>query len=291
MKSRYTVKECYRILNIESGCDWKQLRKAYKIQIQKWHPDRFEEGSEKKQAADDKIKHINAAFQQLSEYYKKHGELPAIEEPQQAAQPAQPKPETKRPQPTPRTKPADYSPPKTPPVTPEKKKPVFLAVIIASLLVYIFIEFVPEETPVKKPTPTSIEQQYEQIRNQKQSITQQRLQNKTISDKQTRDQLTTQKNRTDKIDPADIILDEEEEFFTHGSSVGEVITVQGPPTKIIGDVWYYDQSTVTFHEGHVITWHREPGSPIKAGLLLPKIKKDQKKKKKDQKDSILDIND
>ena len=67
MKRKYSYDECYRILNTKPNCSWDELRKAYKIQIQKWHPDRFQEGTSKKDAAEEKIKDINRSEEHTSE--------------------------------------------------------------------------------------------------------------------------------------------------------------------------------------------------------------------------------
>ena len=271
MTQKFTYGDCYKVLNTRAGCSWSELRKAYKVQIQKWHPDRFKDGSTKKEAAEEKIKVLNAAYQQLSKYYKKHNALPAIEPVKEKVAP-KPKVSPKKQQPAEPAKAATHKPETKIPADKEKKKPVFIVIIVISAFIYAGIKLVPED----------------QQNNAKQEISHLKNTDKLSSSntakirpsKQTTDILSSNKKTRakDKINPEDIIFAENEEFFTYGSSIGEVISIQGPPTKTRDDVWHYGKSKVYFHEGMVIRWKRSPGDPIKAGLLLPKIKKDTKSK-------------
>ena len=56
MASKLSYSECYKILKVTPDYRWDEVRKSYKLSIQKWHPDRFEDGSAKKKAANEKIK-------------------------------------------------------------------------------------------------------------------------------------------------------------------------------------------------------------------------------------------
>jgi hypothetical protein len=40
-------------------------------------------------------------------------------------------------------------------------------------------------------------------------------------------------------------------FFTVGSTADEVLAVQGTPTSIRGNLWYYQMSSVLFRKGKV----------------------------------------
>ena len=40
-------------------------------------------------------------------------------------------------------------------------------------------------------------------------------------------------------------------YFTLGSTKNEVIAVQGTPSSIVGETWYYEHSTVSFYNGRV----------------------------------------
>ena len=95
MQQRYTYAECYRILDVNPACSWDELRRAYKVQIHLWHPDKFADKTAEKAAADDKIKGITTAHQQLVVFYREHGKLPASEV--VVAPRKLPQPERKRP--------------------------------------------------------------------------------------------------------------------------------------------------------------------------------------------------
>ncbi len=43
-------------------------------------------------------------------------------------------------------------------------------------------------------------------------------------------------------------------YFTTGSSLGEVHSIQGIPTRIEGDTWYYGDAKVVFLNGKVSSW-------------------------------------
>lgn len=71
--SDYT--KIYSILGVFQDDGWEMVRGAYKKQIKRWHPDRFQDPSHRK-IAEEKSKEINHAYQKLSEYYEKFGVLP-----------------------------------------------------------------------------------------------------------------------------------------------------------------------------------------------------------------------
>lgn len=65
----------YSTLGVFQDDGWEMVRAAYKKQIKRWHPDRFQEPAHRK-IAEEKSKEINHAYQKLSEYYEKFGVLP-----------------------------------------------------------------------------------------------------------------------------------------------------------------------------------------------------------------------
>lgn len=243
MKRRYSYIDCYRILNIEPGCSWDELRKAYRIQIQKWHPDRFPEESAEKLAADDKIKCITSANQQLVAYYRKQGRLPdpeAASTPSALPRPGRPVHNSTGPTPS-----------QTPPIHSKKSSspsllPIFVLIAIVSYLVWNYTPYThpPVATP-KKTEPLKNESREATITNQQISPSAgSTANNKIISSN------TAIKSNTD-------------EFITYGSTVGAVISIQGPPTNQIGDTWFYGESEIYFLDGKVIGWRHMPGSTLK----------------------------
>lgn len=65
----------YSTLGVFQDDDWGMIRAAYKNQIKRWHPDRFQDPNHRI-IAEEKSKEINQAYQKLSEYYEKFGTLP-----------------------------------------------------------------------------------------------------------------------------------------------------------------------------------------------------------------------
>lgn len=53
-------------------------------------------------------------------------------------------------------------------------------------------------------------------------------------------------------------------LFAHGSTIGEVYSIQGVPTNTANDVWYYGTSKVYFSNGVVVHWEQTPEHPLKA---------------------------
>src|SRR3989344_7272371 len=68
----------YRILGIQPGVSWKQLRQAYKKLVKTWHPDRCQQVSHQKKLAEEKTKEITQSYKELVEYYKEFGALPLV---------------------------------------------------------------------------------------------------------------------------------------------------------------------------------------------------------------------
>lgn len=51
--------------------------------------------------------------------------------------------------------------------------------------------------------------------------------------------------------------------FRLGSSTWEVVAIQGPPTSVAGQCWFYAQSKVCFSNNRVVGWYNSPKNPLK----------------------------
>ena len=58
--------------------------------------------------------------------------------------------------------------------------------------------------------------------------------------------------------------------FTMGSTVNEVLAIEGTPSDIIGDMYFWGTSSVTFRSGRVIGWQNSPSNPLKVTLASDK---------------------
>lgn len=234
MQQRYTYAECYRILDVNPACSWDELRRAYKVQIHLWHPDKFADKTAEKAAADDKIKGITTAHQQLVVFYREHGKLPAAEV---VVTPRQlPQPERKRPRAAAPSNRSHHTP------TSKKKSGIMPILVSIIIIVNVFWFLAPGDdypTPVTraKPLTTAITADAENLPTQSVPI---------------------------PTEAAEI----DAEFITYGSSIGEVISIQGVPTMDEGNTWYYAESELYFEDGKVTGWRHAPGSKLKTGIAL-----------------------
>lgn len=70
----------YRALEASPDCDWATLRAQYRRLVQGAHPDRISDPDARRHA-EETVKHLNQAFGRLSDYYKRHGDLPRVTPP------------------------------------------------------------------------------------------------------------------------------------------------------------------------------------------------------------------
>lgn len=260
----YSYHDCYKILSIESSCDWPDVRKAYRQKIQKWHPDRITDAAIKS-SAEDKLKELNLAYEQLSAYYKMHGHLPAQEIPRDVvadkgeAKPARSRPQSKS---VPKTdKEVDRNNGSSGPLNISNPSNLLslLVFTVIGLALYTLIDI---ESPDNRSTKDIDPSQLESSRStgnykpgeQDRIVTDAKL--KSSDDK---------KNSPTEEDDSHIKV---VEYFTIGSSVRDVLRIQGIPDSVVDNIWFYGESTIEFEDGVVKDWHRTAASPLKAHMDL-----------------------
>jgi len=241
MKKTYSYKDCYQILDIEPSCDWKELRKAYKASIQKWHPDRFEDGSNEKHAAENKIKTINIAYTQINQYYRDNKTLPpVIDNSTNNTVTINYKTHFVKPD-----KKDQQSPKKPIPQSTVKtsKFPLFTSIILLTASFSLYLVFQPSsntDSPQNDNNYTG-----------------------TINKPSIRDALPHIPKKTQKH-PEPLISNTN--YFTIGSTISDVISAQGPPTRTDGNIWFYGESEIHFSHGEVTHWVRSMNNPLKIKL-------------------------
>jgi len=265
MQKTYSFEKCYQILHLEPKCTWNELRKKYKQAIQKWHPDRYKDGSNEKIAADDKVREINIAYHLLQKYYRENGTLPFLQveksvpnTPRQNAPVERPSNsvnkttnshsthayETRQEQPNRKTRKSHTS-------------TIFILIsCIAGGYYYLFSDenapnnksnqIINKTTKQNLPGYSSIEINH--IKNKT---------NKLINDFQSNKSHQSSNETTASSEPL---------YFTEGSSIGDVISAQGTPTRTEDNVWYYGKSEVHFNEGKVTHWVRSKETGLRANL-------------------------
>jgi len=228
--------ECYKTLDIVEDCDWTALRKKYKTLIQQCHPDRFPENSTARNTAEEEVRLYNAAYKQISDYYRVNKRLP-------------PRSDNKTDTDTSKYTPRKKKPPikhvdshrriKSTKKIFNIKKAIFILLAISSF--FLLTQYKQLES-IKPPHPASNTQTKTQIKSDE--VIPEKIGETTSSEK-------TAPNI---------------EYFSIGSSVGEVILTQGEPTHIENNTWYYGESSVTYNEGIVSDWYRHPLHPLNAKI-------------------------
>ncbi len=66
----------------------------------------------------------------------------------------------------------------------------------------------------------------------------------------------------------------EQPFFSYGDSWKKVVDVQGEPTAISGNTWFYGKSRIFFEDGHVVGWEHDKRNPLLVRGKVPGSDKD-----------------
>lgn len=228
-----SFKECYRILNISDNYDWPAVRKKYKTLIQQCHPDRLPENSPQLKEAEEAIRNYNAAYKKIADYYQANKALPSRSSFLDTSDTQTHTPRKKRP-------PVNHAHIRRKTKN-KQKKPVKTILLLSSLSmisIFIFGQYLFD--------PISPDDEQGKIKKQQPPNT------KTFN------------KDTESLNQEENLVSQPARLFTTGSSLGEVILIQGEPTRIEQNIWYYGKSTVTFTNGVVSDWSRDPENPLHA---------------------------
>jgi hypothetical protein len=66
------IESCYKILDLAPGASEEEIKKAYRILVKVWHPDRFSQDPKLQKKAQEKLKEINLAYEKLNLYLKEN---------------------------------------------------------------------------------------------------------------------------------------------------------------------------------------------------------------------------
>ena len=236
MKQTHSFKHCYALLQISFDCNVDDLKKSYRALIRKWHPDQFK-NDEEKALATDKVKDINIAYQQLTKHYKKYGTLPLFA-------PAEAKPTVSHPQTN--KKSTRFKSPKRTQFTKINKKgnraKSYSLYVFAITIIFVSYQYL-DSIVMDIVPPINTPKEVNSINNTSMIDTKSKIKQKSI--------------------PKREVI-----YFTYGSTIGDVISIQGPPDNIVGNIWFYGKSEIHFKDGLVIKWYRTVGSPLKAQAIL-----------------------
>ena len=216
-----------KVLELELGASWEDVRTSYKRLVQAAHPDRFTDEAAKL-SAEKRIVEINGAYKQLSDYRKKHGHLPKTKIPVERPDLEQVRHNQQRQEEwrnNARTSfQAGYS-------SRGKRRRLRTWLALAGIGVVIWgISNLSTSPDQETGDPVAVS---------------------TKSKHKYRDYLS------EDTEPADDPV-----YITIGSTIGEVIEAQGKPDRIDNNRWHYGKSWIQFENGRVETWNNDPENPI-----------------------------
>jgi hypothetical protein len=225
----------YEALGCTASASWAEIRAAYRASIKRWHPDRSGASTHERQLAEERSKSINAAYKALQSYREQHGSLPRPSAPMPSAQPWPAGTGQSPAAPDgPAIEPCDYPHEKRSTHTTMFHRVVLIAALGATVVSLVVSE---------KESPDNL--------NLHPSIAVPGATNRPGS--QSPDQAFAHQSPHES-GPA----------FTVGSTIGEVYSIQGIPTRTEGDVWFYGESRVFMAQGRVTGWQQSPSHPLRA---------------------------
>jgi hypothetical protein len=234
----------YSALELQPGSSWSEIRDAYQALIKKWHPDHFQQDSKKQRIAEERTMEITRAYKTLADYYRQHGSTPPDLVPVPSPPPARPPETNAPPEYTDQAEDVDNASATDAQARNSTSNPVaaaqwktFAIVAGIALLLYLwFLDGPPDSNLDTSPLPNSVVQNTPRPEVSEKAIPQ----------------------------PAD-------RFFTLGSMLGEVYTIQGIPSKTEGGVWHYGKSRVYFVNGSVSRWDSHPDNPLRASINVDPV--------------------
>ncbi len=226
-------RHCYDLMQLGPDGSWEDLRKNYKHLVQHCHPDRFEQDPVAKEEAEIRLRELNSAYRMLADYHKSHHRLPFGKVSTHTNWQFQDTSDLER-------RDEQYH---------EARKwavlnivvskwlilgiPIGLILLIFALLLSQYregdaeVNLIEPESTAAAPQPTS----------------------------------TAVKSSS---------------TFKYGDSRERVLKVQGAPTKMSEDTFFYGGSRVDFQEGYVVGWHIEDGSPLRVSGTFPRTTKSER---------------
>lgn len=215
----------YSVLEVPPGCGQKQLRKAYRRQAQKWHPDRHQGSAKVQVLAQKKMQDINIAYATLRKVEREvarrsatcHQKTVPVESPRSPAQYNGPEPE-----PSSNDVWSPHS--RQPPASRDSQQGRFLLGLLGALLFggYGYFHFI--ESPHS--------QRYVLVQ--------------------------------PMADPDFALAPTSgERHIRVGSIPRDVLAIQGMPTSVAGNTWFYQDSEIIFGTSGVVKWRNSSLRPLK----------------------------
>jgi hypothetical protein len=243
----------FRTLGLKPGSKHSEVRRAYLALVKKWHPDRHHSQSyETKALAEKKFREIDEAYRRIFRNFQKTPRTPRSH-----AKPAGPWPG-----------PAAARKLKTKPHPTAAQdrstiaiRPFSGAKIILPILLFATVVFILTQLPSFFPdtgVDTGTSRVAENPTGGKAADSRQPSQPPGA---QSSDDLFDSAV-PDSLPPPPALLQSapSDRFFTLGSTTSEVLHVQGPPTRVQGQIWAYGLSEIQFKNGRVWKFNNFDGS-------------------------------
>lgn len=81
------LKRCYEILEIKPGSTYEEAKLAFRDMVSIWHPDKFSSNARLKEKAEEKLKDLNAAWEQLQAFFLHKEDVAATQPNRELAEP------------------------------------------------------------------------------------------------------------------------------------------------------------------------------------------------------------
>ncbi len=281
----------FELLGIQPGTTLEQAKKAYRKLAKKWHPDRYQNApDEQRSLAEARFREITDAYHRVIETL----ETDWRQRPEPGPEPARHHSEP-RPEPSPKTKSRQAARPhsprrrqqkrqkrqkrqekKPPPAVSKTKDAVFTrlsawrgrllagkrlyyaGLSLGVLLMGLGLFLLTRTNPVTRVVIPSLDDDRYVLLLPNQPATSRKPPTAT----EPRDIRGKQAARPQTVRPTG----NRASFFSLGSTPEEVSTVQGSPTRIVGNAWSYGLSEVRFREGKVWSYNNFDGT-LKIRLL------------------------
>lgn len=244
-QQKVDFQKCYARLGLPVDAEWSDVRRAFKSLAHTHHPDRFHHPDDKEKAQQTFLE-INEAYQHLNAYYRTYKELPK----------RRMEADTLKVNYTPLKKESflhDISPHLKIKPPPKWQNNAFLGLVIFAvfftLILFIWYLFAFNHTEHHVVSVRDVQS----IRLESYQRDQENLTPPTVSTV----------NSTPIVDIDNLNASNS---FTFGDTLNHVLSIQGTPTDIKGNIWHYGESKIIFLEGRVYNWETSSSYPLNTRL-------------------------
>lgn len=229
--STYSYEDCFALLEVTPDVTWSELRRAYRRQLQKWHPDKIQYNNIDAKTAVNRFNAIQTAFDILEKYYLAHETLPQIHVHSDSESTGKTKKNVDN------NSQFDFKRRDRVVASERGSKSIFPTTFfvlfgLVAAIYYIVNDLDQESSNSPTTLPIPDESQFK------------------TNEKSNESAHAVQQNTPIK------------RTFGYGASMADVREIQGPPTHINENVWYYGKSYVIFSNGSVTNWFQHELFPL-----------------------------